>query len=1066
MCLKTRFSALLFLLLTAALFPVSGQTSGDRVNNSVQEIITLVQGQPSERALAGGQLHRYRLSLQEAQFLHITVTQKQIDVIVSLFSPSGQNLLEIDSPIGDTGQESFSYISETAGDYILEIRSPDAKVPAGSYEAAIAELRTATEKDKFRTAAEKYYAEAETLLAQNTPDSERKSIEQYLASIEQWRLFGDKKEEATALNKLGLVLGDVDENGRAFAAYTQAARLFEEIGDRKYLSRTQHNIGLLYKLSDPRKALEYFKPALETFRAVGDRFAEPVALNNIAECYYYMSEYQAALDAYEPALALWTEQSNSRDMALALSGMGVIYGILGNTEREKNYYEQSLALRQSVGDKRGESNALNNLGFVYYKQGDMTKSLKFYEQALTIRRAIRSQREEAVTLRNMGNVYRAQGQMQKALETYQSVLTIFQASNDLYWFGRTLASIGITYSGLGDRTRARETLQQALAINQKTVNRGDESQMLYQLALLDQAEGDFAGAENKIKIAITYAESLRSTLFNTERRSGYFASAQNFFELYTDLLMQQHKLQPNARFDVTAFQTNERALARSLMEILAESQTNIRQGVSPDLLEKERDLQGKFNLRTSALTRLLTTKSTEAQVTTMRNEIDGLKREYDRMQAEIRANSPRYAALTQPQPLTLSEIRQQVLDDDTLLFEYALGEKRSYLWLVGRNSFQTFELPERAKIETAARRFYELLTARNKRIKFETNDEKNTRVANADGELPAAAADLSQMILAPAARQLGNKRLLIVASGALQYIPFDSLQNGKRFLIETNEIVNLPSASVLAVLRRELKDRPPAPKTLAVLADPVFDRQDERLKNLLTRNAAQPKIENIAQTSGKEKPKMSALKRAVSDTDFDAENFTLPRLVFTRQEANTIIKLTPPDQRKELLDFAANRSAALDAEFSQYRIIHFATHSFINSRHPELSGIVLSLIDENGKEQDGFLRTDDIYNLKLPAELAVLSGCRTGLGKEIRGEGLIGMTRGFMYAGAKRVAVTLWDVNDEATAELMTGFYRGMLKEKLSPAAALRQAQISMLKDKRWNNPYYWATFTIQGEPR
>lgn len=1049
-------------VLLLAVFSIQAQQTED--------VRTLEVGQPLERELKGGQSHQYRISLQSAQFLNLTVNQKGIDVAVFLFSPTGQKLLEVDSPNGDQGPEPLLYIIETSGEYRLEVRSLEANAPQGRYEAKIVELRASTEKDKHRIAAEKLYAEATAFVSQGTTPAIQKAYEKYQESLAQWRLYGDKKEEAGLLNYIGLALASLGEVDKAMDAYAQSTRLFEELGDKNRVSRVHHNIGLLYKVSNPRKALEHFKSALETFRATGDRFAEPIALNNIGECHYYLSEYQSALDAFEPALVGFREQKNSRDMALVLGNIGVIYGIVDDTEREKDYYEQSLALRTSIGDKRGQSNALNNLAFVYFKQGDMTKALEFYGQALAIRRAIGAQREEAVTLRNIGNVYRTLGQTQKALESYQAALPILQAADDLIWSGRTFGSIGITYLEVGDRTRAREAFQQALAINQKSGNKSDESQMLYYLALLDRDDGNFAEAETKIKTAISYAESLRSTLFNAESRSGYFASVQNFFELYSDLLMQQHKTQPTAKYDVAAFQINEQARARSLLELLSEAQANIRQGVSAELLQKERELQEQFNLKNSTLTRLLSLKNTEAEVAKLRKEIDALKQEYERVEAQIRASSPRYAALTQPQPLSLTEIQKQVLDNDTLLLEYSLGKKRSYLWLVGQNTFQTFELPEREKIEKSARRFYELLTARNKTIKFETIDEKRVRVAKAESELPEAAMALSQMVLAPVARQLGSKRLLIVPDGALQYVPFAALPNLKsenrqtfESLITGNEIVTLPSASTLAVLRRELKNRQAAPKMLAVLADPVFDADDERLKALLA-NKAQPKMETSA--LNKESKTSRVLKRTMRDVNFDAESVELPRLPFTRKEANAIAQLIPANQRKEILDFAANRKTALDTDLSQYGIVHFATHSFINNQHPDLSGIVLSLIDENGKEQDGFIRISDIYNLKLPANLIVLSGCRTGLGKEIRGEGLVGLTRGFMYAGAARVAVSLWDVNDEATSELMTRFYRGMFVEKLSPTAALKQAQVSMSKDKRWNSPYYWASFVLQGEPK
>jgi len=196
------------------------------------------------------------------------------------------------------------------------------------------------------------------------------------------------------------------------------------------------------------------------------------------------------------------------------------------------------------------------------------------------------------------------------------------------------------------------------------------------------------------------------------------------------------------------------------------------------------------------------------------------------------------------------------------------------------------------------------------------------------------------------------------------------------------------------------------------------------------------------------------------------DKLCIPRLPFTRQEAEAIIAHVPEGHGLKALDFAASRATVANAQLSRYRIVHFATHGLLNSQHPELSGIVLSLVDEQGQPQDGFLRTHEIFNLNLSADLVVLSGCKTGLGKEVKGEGLVGLTRGFMYAGAARVVVSLWDINDAATAELMKQFYQGVLAEGLRPAAALQAAQVAMWKEKRWQAPYYWAGFVLQGEWR
>jgi CHAT domain-containing protein len=198
-----------------------------------------------------------------------------------------------------------------------------------------------------------------------------------------------------------------------------------------------------------------------------------------------------------------------------------------------------------------------------------------------------------------------------------------------------------------------------------------------------------------------------------------------------------------------------------------------------------------------------------------------------------------------------------------------------------------------------------------------------------------------------------------------------------------------------------------------------------------------------------------------------SETQALPRLPYTRQEAEAILALAPETGRMAALGFEANRATAMSDSLSTFRIIHFATHSFLDSMHPELSGIALSMLDNQGKPQNGYLRAHEIFNLRLGAELVVLSGCRTGLGKEVKGEGLYGMTRGFMYAGSKRVLVSLWDVQDQATARLMSDFYRGLLGPKRpNTAAALRAAQIAIWREGRWQAPYYWAAFVLQGEPK
>jgi CHAT domain-containing protein len=627
---------------------------------------------------------------------------------------------------------------------------------------------------------------------------------------------------------------------------------------------------------------------------------------------------------------------------------------------------------------------------------------------------------EAVTLNYLGRIFDLSSEPQKALDYYGKALPIWRAVGD----------------------------------------RNGEVAALYGMARAESELDDLVKASQHTEAALAIINSLRTKVASRNLRASYFASVQDLYKLHIDLLMRLHRRQPTAGFDAAALKAYEQARARSLIDMLAEASADIRQGVDPGVLARERSLQQMLNIEAERQIRLFSGQHTEESAAAVRRKIEELLTQLLAIEAELKAHSPRYAALTQPAPLGLAEIQTAVTDDTTLLLEYSLGEKRSYLWAVTATSFSSYELPPRATIEAAARRCYDLLTARNRYVKFETADEKRERVRQADAEYPNAATALSNILLGPVAAQLKGKRLLVVPDGALEYLPFAALAAPGRSpfvpLMVHHEVTSIPSASTLAILRREIRGRAPADKVVAVFADPVFDKDDERVTGGVSRAAGGH--------HGAPAPVIAA-----SDVDeLSADEVqSLPRLPYTRQEAEAILALAPAKERKAALGFDANRAAAMSDDLSKYRIIHFATHSFLDSLHPELSGIALSMLDRQGKPQEGFLRSHEVFNLRLGAELVVLSGCRTGLGKEVKGEGLYGMTRGFMYAGSKRVMVSLWDVQDQATARLMSDFYRGLLGPKRPHAAeALRAAQIALWREGRWKAPYYWAGFVLQGEPK
>ncbi|MEG4234482.1 tetratricopeptide repeat protein [Microcoleus sp. Pol11C3] len=873
----------------------------------------------------------------------------------------------------------------------------------------------------------------------------QKALDYYNQSLPLSHAVGDRRGEARILNNIGSVYSELGEKQKALEYYSQSLPLSRAMGDRLGEAVTLNNIGGVYDdLGEKQKALEYYNQSLPLRRAVGDRSGEAVALSNIGAVYSALGEKQKALEYYSQSLPLRRAVGDRSGEASTLHNIGAAYSELGEKQKALEYYSQSLPLSRAVGDRRGEALTLNNIGLVYSELGEKQKALEYYSQSLPLSRAVGDRHGEALTLHNIGGVYSALGEEQKALEYYSQSLPLSRAVGDRRGEALTLNNIGGVYSDLRDNQKGLEYFNQSLPLRRAVGDAGGEANTLFNIAFAKRDLGNLTEALNDIESCLKIIENLRTKIASPELRTSYFATVQDYYEFYIDLLMQLHKTQPKSGYDTKALEASERSRARSLLELLKEANSNIREGVAPKLLQQEQRLQQQLDAIEKRRIQLVSSPNPNPnQVAEIDKQRLTLLQEYQQNKTQIRTNSPRYAALTQPQPLTLTQIQKQILDENTILLQYSLGEDRSYLWVVTSTGLTTYELPKRADIETAAKNFRDTVTSPASR-------DLPQKVAK-------ASADFGQLILQPAAAQLEKKRLLIVPDGVLHYTPFAGLtlpqtagQNANLPLIAQHEIITLPSASTLAILRQNYADRKLPNQTLAILADPVFSPTDERVKGQIT-PATTEKLE--ANNLG--------LNRSLRTS-----NMAWPpkRLPFTRQEAQNILALVPTASEVQNFDFAASRATATNSNLANYQIVHFATHGMANSQNPELSGILMSMVDEKGNPVNGFLRLTDIFNLKLAAKLVVLSACQSGMGQNIKGEGMVGLTRGFMYAGAQRVAVSLWSVDDEGTAVLMQKFYQKMLQEKLAPAAALRAAQMEMLQDKKWQSPYYWAAFTLQGE--
>jgi CHAT domain-containing protein len=840
------------------------------------------------------------------------------------------------------------------------------------------------------------------------------SIESFERSLPLWKQADARDGEALTLLNIGYSYGDLGDLRKAAAYYERSLQVFSSINDGRGVAFAETALGGARSiLGETQKALDSHNHAIEYFRQTGNQQGEAAALNGIATAYEDLNEYQAAIDNYLAALKLYKELGNRRLIALNEFVVGRALLRIGEQDKAEQSFLEGLKLSRRIGDQVIEASVLQSLAAVYFAHGKTKHALTQLEAALTIYRRRGNHRSEAYALNDRGRYLFSSGDPNGALVSFQQALPIMQS--------------------IGDK-------------------RG-EALILLSLGKLERDRGNLTVAQTLLENSLSITETLHRKIRNSQLQTSYFTSVQEQYELYVDVLMRLHRKFPENGYAALALVANERSRARSLVTSLLEGKIAKREA-STGFASKELELLQALDERAEQQMHLLSRPHTAEEAQRLSEEIRGLTIEYQDVRSHLRQQDPRQAILTETAQLRVEDLQKNMTDDDTLLLEFALGENVSYLWAVSRTGITSHELPGRSEIETLVRSVYELATVR------QSLDEVNNKdVEQADSEYWRQAARLSTMLLSGIGNELGSKRLLVVADGALQYLPFDALPapgitperaaTEQQPLFLNHEIVSIPSALTLAALNLK-NNQSDSGKTIAVLADPVFERTDPRVGKALA-SAVQ-----AGQNSD-----LSRVLRSFTGSDDASQKLT--RLPATMREAN-LIRAATGGECVVTSGLAATKEYVLNGGVKDYTVVHFATHGLLNSEHPELSGLILSLLDEHGNDRNGFLRVNDIYNLNLSADLVVLSACRTGLGKDIRGEGIVGLPSAFMYAGAKSTISSLWKVNDEATAELMGHFYLRVFSEGLPPAAALRKAKEEMWRQERWHAPFYWAAFVFQGQ--
>ena len=1091
-------------------------TFAQDVAGAVAESRALVPGETLEQRSEAGDRHRYRLPTDlraPGGLLRIEVTQGEADVALVVYDAGGEMVARVDDAPSDHPGAEVAVIEAGPGmeSVVLEVRVGR----RGTYRIALEAFPrfdpatgTTADDTRRRLAAERFATVAATRRSTGGEAGRRDALELYRRAAELFAMLDDPARQASMVQRQADLWTELGDNDRALAELDQALALwrsaadpageaavllmrgvtdsrrgddegarqeaerageiFHRLGLACGEARAANNLGRLAQGVAPETARQHFAHALALCGDGREPELEGVLRLNMGGLHARLGELDQAIELSRQALPLLRALDQSWMVMRTLVNLGYYHRRLGELGHAFEHYGEALALAEHHGDRHLAATVHNSLGYLYLLLGEGDNALGHLDIALGLRREVEDRRGEAVTLANLARAHRLRGELTEARQRLDESLALrrrrgdgrgeARALGDLAEValeegapGEALASLaialrlaheaddGVLASDL-ERTHGRALLAagrpaEAAEVLRAEWRRSEPTErplaVVKLLPVLAQAErwlGRYDIALEYLAEARTQAEALRTEIGDPELRASFSGAVAEMTEEEIAVRLELHRQEPGAHHAERAFEASERGRARGLLELLAEVEAGLRLDADPDLIARRGRLMREASLRADRRRR---SKDGSEAARQLDQEIAERVAELRGIEETLQRQSPRWRALD-PAALPGTEEIRALLDPATLLVEIALGERRSVLFALDRDHLVLHELPPRQIFEDDTRRLVELWSV------VDPNPEIATRIAR----------QLSDQLLAPLAGLLeGRDRLVVVADGALHTLPFAALPlpGSDGPLLERLEVVTLPSASWWALREGPVIDRTGGGSVaVAVLADPVFVADDSRLRG---------------------EPPRSSLSGGVESERSSFWGTAPPRLPASRHEALVIAALAG-DDTLTLLGTDARLDALFDGTLDGRRVLHFATHGVLDGRHPRLSGLELSRFDAVGRPVSGFLSLAQLYDLRLDAELVVLSGCRTALGRSVRGEGLIGLPRGFLHAGARSVVASLWPVQDRTTAALMERFYRALLEDGERPASALRRAQLALRAEPAYRDPFHWAAFVAIGDWR
>lgn len=1011
----------------------------------------LSHGQELYTVIVGGDEHIYYLDLEPDHFIRVVVEQQGADVQLVLQDSTGEVLLRQDSPSGPTGTEEILFVAVQGDRFVLRVESLGDPGQSGGYRLRWVEQLLANEQHLTSARGAQALAAGYLLIEQGDLAAGALKLEEAVSALEE---SAERRLLAEALRQRGDYRIDQRQLEAAALDLERSGALFRQLGDRGLASVAGVSLGDVLLAQDASAAaISVLSQAATDAKASGLRFAEGEAnaRSNLGRAYRLQARLGEALNEYQLAEEIYRQLDADTPLAILLYNQGLVMESLGRPEDAELTYLEALVLSRSTQQDSLEVMILAALA-------DSERRLTRFEQsAERLNEAVALIDEREKTLgRHLATVEFYRGQLSlserepafaeqhflRALELYRERGSRRGEELALFGLGRALWQ-------QGQIDQAQEAHRHAHRLLVSSSNALRLPGSFYALARTYRQQGNLEAAEDHAHWAWHTADVMRQNPMGDLTQGGLLDKRWHYTEFYVDLLMSEEEPAQGADESKTqgssslrALQVVEQSRARAFIESMGQDRSDLRRGVPDETFERWVEAQQSFNKSELALLTAVYQDADRGERSRLREARSQSYSELLEAHRAVREASPGEMEIAEPTSLRVSSM-PRLLDGATAMLVYFLGEESGWLWVVepGSGGIHSFEIPGRAELESKVSQFRNL--TRSAAPRYQEHAQQLRR-------------ELSESLLAPAAEYLANyQRLAIVPDAVLLDLPFAALESPlpvspgagiagsggevrAPYLLERFSLVQLPSASSLAALRRRYAERRKAPRSIAMVADVDFGTQSSlagREQGAVLLRGAQ----------------------ALGVTSFDP-------LPHTGREADEILAALATESRREAL-VMRGREGTLQAlksgPLEEFRVLHFATHGVIARERPEFSGLVLAA-DDSGIP--GYLTLHDLYGLNLNADLVVLSACETGQGKLSLSEGLYGLPRGFMVAGAARVVYSLWKVGDESTADLMAAFYHHLGDPTLDYDQALRAAQLDLLRSERWSAPMHWAAFQIGGE--